>query len=78
MSTRFIISLLIYGIAQGFLFGVGVAIVLMTPMKVEAATLVPAAVAVSALLAIPVAWKIAPLLRSRHVRHKAWQREAHA
>ena len=74
MSNRLIISLLIYGMVQGVLFGAGVIAVLASPLGNDAATAgygISLVVAVSLVLAIPVAWKAAPMLRARHQRRLA-------
>jgi hypothetical protein len=67
MSVRLQIAALIFMMAQGVFFGVGVVIVLATPLKAFAAQLIPLVIGVSFLLSIPTAWLIAPLMRSRHL-----------
>lgn len=71
MSNRLAITLLIYGMVQAVLFGAGALTVLATPLKVQAAILLPLVVVVSAGLAIPFAWKIAPRMRAAHQRRMA-------
>jgi uncharacterized membrane protein YczE len=70
MSVRLQIGALIYMMVQGVFFGVGVVIVLATPLKAHAAQLIPLVIAISVLLSIPTAWMIAPLMRARHQREQ--------
>ena len=55
MSTRLAITLPIYDIVQAVLFGAGAVAVLATPLKDQAAILLPLVVVVRAGLAIPFA-----------------------
>lgn len=72
VSTRSRIALLIYGVVNAVLFGVGAVAVLSVPALAEqAAYLIPALVALSLLLSIPLAWWIAPRLRARFARRQA-------
>ncbi|MEH6410394.1 MAG: hypothetical protein V7741_07710 [Hyphomonas sp.] len=71
MSNRLAITFLIYGMIQAVLFGAGAVAVLATPLKDQAAILLPLVVVVSAGLAIPFAWKIAPRMRAAHQRRMA-------
>ena len=71
MSNRLAITFLIYGMIQAVLFGAGAVAVLATPLRDQAAILLPLVVVVSAGLAIPFAWKIAPLMRAAHQRRMA-------
>lgn len=75
MSTRMVIAILIYGMVQAVLFGAGAVAVLATPLKHQAAILLPLAVVASAALAIPFAWKIAPRMRAAHQRQMARRNE---
>ena len=75
ISVRLIITLLVYGLAQAVPFGAGLLAVLATPLRDHAAVLVPAAIVLSLALAIPIAWKVAPIMRSRHQRMMARRRE---
>jgi hypothetical protein len=72
MSTRLAITLLVYGMVQAVLFGAG--LLLWTPLAADAATYFPAMVIISALISVPVAWKLAPRLRASHQRRLARQR----
>lgn len=75
MTNRTAISLVLYGMVQGVLFGAALLTVLYIPaLKANAALFIPLAVLISAALAIPLSWKIAPLLRARHQRRMAHQR----
>ena len=71
MTNRSAISFLIYGMAQAVLFGIGMIVVLVTPLAGYLAYSIPVVVLVSALLAVLVAWKVAPLMRARHQRRLA-------
>lgn len=66
-KTRVQISALIYSMVNGVLFGVGVILVLTLPvLNTHAGFWISAVVAASIIVAAPVAWWIAPRLRSRY------------
>ena len=70
MSTRLRLSILIYGMIQGVVFGIGTVLVLGIPSFSERAmTLMPTVVILSIVLAAPIAWFVAPRMRLRF-----WQR----
>ena len=76
MTNRTAISLLIYGIVQGVLFGAGILAVVYIPvLKAHAALSIPIVISASIAAAIPLSWKIAPLMRARHQRRMARHRE---
>lgn len=66
MRLRIMITLLIYMIVQGVLFGIGMVIVMATPLKEQAEVLVPWVVGLTFIIAVPVALGIAP-------RMEAWR-----
>lgn len=66
MSIRVQIAALIFMMVQGVFFGVGVVLILATPLAVWAMQLIPALVVLSAAVSIPVSWMIAPRLRTRY------------
>lgn len=68
MKTRLAIATLVYMMVQGVLFGVGAVLVLATPLTDFAMTLMPWVVALSMIIAIPIAWIIAPRMRARYRR----------
>lgn len=71
MSTRFNIALLLYGMANAVLFGIGTITVLAVPSLAENATiLIPAVVVASLIFAAPIAWWVAPRLRARFWRRR--------
>jgi hypothetical protein len=70
MSSRLTIAVLIYLMIQGVLFGIGAVLVLATPLQQQAMTLLPVVVIASAILALPLAWWIAPRLRARYWRRR--------
>jgi hypothetical protein len=64
LSTRSRIGLVIYGMTNAVLFGIGIVLVLsMEALSQHAWVLIPLVVAVSLILAWPVAWWVAPRLR---------------
>lgn len=65
MSIRLQIAALVYMMVQATVFGAGIVIVLATPLSAFAMLLVPCVVVVSAVVSAPLAWMIAPRLRSR-------------
>ena len=68
-TTRTQIAILIYMMTNGVLFGAGIVLVLSWPaLSVNAGFWISAVVAVSLILAAPVAWWIAPRLRARYWR----------
>lgn len=63
-STRSRIGLLIYGMANAVLFGIGIVLVLsIEALSQHAWVLIPLVVVVSLVAAWPVAWWVAPRLR---------------
>lgn len=71
MSIRFQIAALLSIVVNAVIFGVGAIIVLSVPsLAVEAKTLLPVCVAVSLIIAPPIAWWIAPRLRNRYWRQR--------
>ena len=65
MSVRFQISLLVFMMVQAVMFGAGAILVLGTPLKDFAMQLMPWVIGVSAVISAPLAWMIAPRLRTR-------------
>jgi hypothetical protein len=65
MSIRFQIAALVFIVVQTVLFGGEIVLVLATPLTAFAAQLMPWVIALSAILAAPLSWIIAPRLRSR-------------
>jgi hypothetical protein len=70
MWVRIQIAALVYMMVQAVMFGVGVLLVLTTPLEAMAMQLMPWVVAVSASLSLPVSWIIAPRLRARYWRER--------
>ncbi|MCW2247399.1 hypothetical protein M2352_003033 [Azospirillum fermentarium] len=69
VSTRFRLALLIYGMVNAVVFGIGVVLVLGVPSLSQwALQLMPVVVALSFILAAPIAWFLAPRLRLRFWR----------
>lgn len=72
MRTRLAIAAVIYMMVQGVLFGVGMIIILVSPLAASAQMLIPWMIAATLPISIPIAWKIAPRLRLRFARtHRA-------
>jgi hypothetical protein len=65
MSVRLQIAALIFMMVQGVLFGVGVTLVLVTPLSAFAMQLMPWVVGISFIVSLPLSWAIAPRLRAR-------------
>ena len=71
LSTRARIAILIYSMTNAVLFGIGIVTVLNVPSLAGHLWIgIPVVVALSLLLAAPIAWFIAPRLRARD-----WRRE---
>jgi hypothetical protein len=68
-KTQLSIAALIYWMTNAVIFGIGIIIVLSVPgLQENAAKLIPLVVVASFVLAVPVAWLIAPRLRARYQR----------
>ncbi|SKA14201.1 hypothetical protein [Consotaella salsifontis] len=73
MKTRLIIAVIIYGVIQAVVFGAMTILVLSFPSIKESWTwLMPSVTIVSFLVAIPIAWMIAPRMQARY-----WRRGEH-
>jgi hypothetical protein len=68
MSNRTVIALVIFMMVQAVVFGIGVVLVLATPLSNLAMTLMPFVVAASLTVSAPVAWWLAPFARAAHER----------
>lgn len=68
MSIRLQISALIFMMVQAVLFGIGAIIILATPLTDQASTAMPYMIGLTAMIAGPVSWWIAPRLRARYWR----------
>ncbi|WP_252511286.1 hypothetical protein [Phreatobacter aquaticus] len=67
MTTNLRIAILIFMMTQGVLFGIGAVTILSMPYLSERAwELFPWMVAASFVIAAPIAWLIAPMLRARY------------
>ncbi|WP_026789329.1 hypothetical protein [Pleomorphomonas oryzae] len=66
MRLRIMLTLLIYLIVQGVLFGIGMVTVMATPLSDQAQVYVPWVVGLTFIIAVPVALGIAP-------RMEAWR-----
>ena len=72
ISTRTRIAILIYSMTNAVLFGIGIILVLNVPSFAAHAWIgIPVVVVLSLVLAVPVAWRIAPRLRARWGRRRA-------
>jgi hypothetical protein len=70
VSTRMQIVALIYMMVQAVTFGIGIIIVLATPLQAEAMKMIPVVVVASSLVSIPASWLLAPRLQARYWRAK--------
>jgi hypothetical protein len=68
MSDKHMIAALIYAMVQAVLFGVGLVVVLSTPLSRDAMSAIPWMVAITASLSLPLSLAIAPRLTERHWR----------
>lgn len=66
MRLRIMLTALIYLIVQGVLFGIGMVIVMASPLAAQANVYVPWVVGLTFIIAVPVALGIAP-------RMEAWR-----
>ncbi len=71
-ETRLEIAALVYLMVNAVLFGAGLVTVLAVPqLNAHAGTAIVAVVALSLVLAAPIAWFMAPRLRARYWRQRA-------
>ena len=71
LSTRARIAILIYSMTNAVLFGIGIVTVLNVPSLTTHLWIgIPFVVGLSLLLAVPIAWFIAPRLRARYWRRR--------
>ena len=74
MKTRTWIAILVYPMVNAVLFGIGIVAVLSIPALAESeVSLIPAVVVASFVLALPIAWFLAPRLRLRFWRDREQQ-----
>jgi len=73
MWVRVQIAAMVYLMVQAVMFGIGVMLVLGTPLADMAMNLMPWVVATSAVLSIPISWMIAPRLRARYWARRGLQ-----
>lgn len=64
MSVRLQISAMLYLMIQAVLFGIGAIAILATPLATHAFSLIPQMTAATALISLPLAWFLAPRVRS--------------
>lgn len=70
MTIRIAIAALVFMMVQAVLFGIGVLLVLATPLSEFAMTLMPWVVGVSTVVSLPISWMVAPRLRLRYWRKR--------
>ena len=79
ISTRARIAILIYSMTNAVLFGIGIILVLNVPSLAAHAWIgIPVVVLLSLVLAVPVAWRIAPLRVPRRRSGRRQSRSASA
>jgi hypothetical protein len=71
MSIRLQVSLLIYMMVQGVLFGIAVITLLVSPLSGHAMQLMPWVVGITAIASVPLSWMIAPRLSARFENRSA-------
>jgi len=77
MSRRWMITAVIFMVVNAVLFGIGATTVLSIPTLAEqASTLIWVVTAASFVLALPIAYALAPRLRSRYQRIEEARRRA--
>ncbi len=77
MSRRWIVTAVIFMIVNAVLFGIGATAVLSIPsLAAEASTLIWVVTALSFVLALPIAYLLAPRLRARYQRMEEARRVA--
>jgi hypothetical protein len=69
MSVQMKIAIMLYMMVQAVVFGIGVVLVLATPLAALAMTLMPWVVILSLLVSAPISWYLAPMARARYARH---------
>ena len=70
MSVQIQISILVFMMVQAVVFGIGVVLMLATPLKDMAMTLFPWVIVAASVVSLPVSWWIAPRLRARYWRER--------
>ena len=70
MTTQVSIAALIFMMVQAVTFGVGVILVLATPLQDEAMKLMLVVVVASSIVSVPISWFLAPRLQARFWRAK--------
>ena len=69
MKVRLAIAALLFMMIQAVFFGIGAVLVLATPLKEQAMTLMPLVVVVTMIVSVPASWWLAPHLRARFWRY---------
>jgi hypothetical protein len=72
-NAKMWIAGVIYMMVQAVMFGVGIVLVLATPLQGLAMKLLPVVVIVSAIASIPISWWMAPRLQVRFWRARGTQ-----
>ncbi|MDC7786326.1 hypothetical protein PQJ75_13340 [Rhodoplanes sp. TEM] len=70
MRTRILVTGLVYMMVQAVLFGIGTILIVSTPLAADARTLMPLHIVISFVVAVPIAWYLAPRLRARYWRRQ--------
>jgi hypothetical protein len=70
MSNRLMIAAMIYMMVQAVTFGVGLLIVLLTPLQDHAMQALPWMIVITLLISAPLAWALAPRLTARYWAHR--------
>lgn len=70
MSTRLMIAAMIYMMVQAVTFGVGLLVILLTPLQNQAMHDLPWMIGITILISAPIAWVVAPRLTARFWAHR--------
>ncbi|MDE3176692.1 MAG: hypothetical protein KGM15_11380 [Pseudomonadota bacterium] len=71
MSDNYMIAALVYMMVQAVMFGVGLIVVLSTPISLYAMSAIPLMIAATAATSAPVSLTIAPRLTARYWRGRS-------
>jgi hypothetical protein len=76
ISVRLQIAAMAFMMVQAVLFGVGMLLILLTPMSDHASFYIPVMIAVTAIAAAAISWEIAPRFRERYWRARGVDHDA--
>ena len=68
MSVRLQVAAMVFMMVQAVLFGAGMVVILLTPIRWDAMEAIPTMITMSVVASAAIAWLIAPRLRQRYWR----------